>query len=342
MNRGARPSRSRACCAIPKRPRSSTSFAGAVARHAKGADVPARSPTSSRSSTRTFAARFQRETTMFVESQIARRSQHRRSDHRRLFVRQRAARAALRIARRLRRALPSRDVHRPRPRRHPRPGHRADGDVVPRSHGAGGARLLGARKPARHAATAAAAGHSRSEDRHRRRPAVVDAGADGEASRRIRRARSVTCAWIRWAFRWRTSMRSAAGANRAAACPSTHRRRFADGTPIDGVRRAARLHRQAPGQLRADVRRRRLLTYALGRQLDYRDQPAIRQIVREAGASGHRWSAIIRGIVTSTPFQMGRTSLMMITKKALSRRTVLRATRRRGVRCRYSMRWCRR
>ena len=48
----------------------------------------------------------------------------------------------------------------------------------------------------------------------------------------------------------------------------------------------------------------RLLTYALGRGLEYYDQPVVRQIVREAAASDTRWSAIVLGIVESPPFQM--------------------------------------
>ena len=78
---------------------------------------------------------------------------------------------------------------------------------------------------------------------------------------------------------------------------------FADGTPIHG----------APG-LRSFVLDRRdlyvhtfvekLLTYALGRRVDFRDQPAVRAIVRESAASGHTWSAIVTAIVKSTPFQL--------------------------------------
>ena len=48
----------------------------------------------------------------------------------------------------------------------------------------------------------------------------------------------------------------------------------------------------------------KLLTYALGRGVEYYDAPAIRAIVREAALQDYRWSAIVRGIVTSTPFQM--------------------------------------
>jgi mono/diheme cytochrome c family protein len=48
----------------------------------------------------------------------------------------------------------------------------------------------------------------------------------------------------------------------------------------------------------------KLLTYALGRELEYFDQPAVRRIVRDAAAGGYRWSALVTGIVRSTPFQM--------------------------------------
>ncbi len=82
---------------------------------------------------------------------------------------------------------------------------------------------------------------------------------------------------------------------------------FADGTALDGVQ-----------GLRAFVLARRenyvhavagkLLTYALGRHVDHRDQPAIRKIVRDAAARDYRWSAIVLGIVHSTPFQMRKTA----------------------------------
>ena len=48
----------------------------------------------------------------------------------------------------------------------------------------------------------------------------------------------------------------------------------------------------------------RLLTYALGRGLEYYDQPAIRAILREAQGSDYRWSSLILEIARSTPFQM--------------------------------------
>src|SRR5262249_23489550 len=51
----------------------------------------------------------------------------------------------------------------------------------------------------------------------------------------------------------------------------------------------------------------KLLTYALGRGIEYYDAPAIRQIVRESRADNFRSSAILLGIAKSRPFQM-RTS----------------------------------
>jgi hypothetical protein len=51
----------------------------------------------------------------------------------------------------------------------------------------------------------------------------------------------------------------------------------------------------------------KLLTYALGRGVEYYDQPVVRSIMREAARSNYRWSALILGIVRSAPFQM-RTS----------------------------------
>jgi hypothetical protein len=48
----------------------------------------------------------------------------------------------------------------------------------------------------------------------------------------------------------------------------------------------------------------KLLTYALGRGIGWYDMPAIRGILRSAGPSDYRWSAVILGIVRSTPLQM--------------------------------------
>jgi hypothetical protein len=50
----------------------------------------------------------------------------------------------------------------------------------------------------------------------------------------------------------------------------------------------------------------KLLTFALGRGIEYYDAPAVRKIVRDAGKDRYRFSSIILDIVKSTPFQMRR------------------------------------
>ena len=52
----------------------------------------------------------------------------------------------------------------------------------------------------------------------------------------------------------------------------------------------------------------KLLTFALGRGVEYYDAPAVRKIVRDAGKDGYRFSSLILGIVKSTPFQMRKSS----------------------------------
>ncbi len=79
-----------------------------------------------------------------------------------------------------------------------------------------------------------------------------------------------------------------------------------DGTSFAGPAefRAALLADPWAGEFTRTVTEK-LLTYALGRGLEFYDAPAVRRIVREAGPE-HTWSALIRGIVRSVPFQMRR------------------------------------
>jgi mono/diheme cytochrome c family protein len=81
--------------------------------------------------------------------------------------------------------------------------------------------------------------------------------------------------------------------------------RLADGTSLDGPGslRSALLNRK---DALASTASEKLLTYALGRRVEYVDMPAIRAIVRDASRSDYRFSALVVGIVKSTPFQMKR------------------------------------
>jgi hypothetical protein len=78
---------------------------------------------------------------------------------------------------------------------------------------------------------------------------------------------------------------------------------LADGTKVDGpaaLRRALLGH---PDQF-TETLAEKLLTYALGRGLEYYDMPVVRSIARDAARNNYRFSAIVMGIVKSVPFEM--------------------------------------
>lgn len=52
----------------------------------------------------------------------------------------------------------------------------------------------------------------------------------------------------------------------------------------------------------------KLMTYGLGRGVEYYDMPVIRSIVRDAGKNDYRFSSLLMGVINSPPFQM-RTKL---------------------------------
>jgi mono/diheme cytochrome c family protein len=78
---------------------------------------------------------------------------------------------------------------------------------------------------------------------------------------------------------------------------------MADGTKIDGPS-SLRQALAAKPEMFARTITSMLLTYGLGRGLEYYDTPVVRQIVRDAGKKDYRFSEIIVGIVKSAPFQM--------------------------------------
>lgn len=78
-----------------------------------------------------------------------------------------------------------------------------------------------------------------------------------------------------------------------------------DGTTFDGPAELRKVLAGKPEQFITTVTEK-LLTYALGRGLDYNDAPTVRKIIREAALRNHPWSALILGIVRSDPFQMRR------------------------------------
>ena len=76
-----------------------------------------------------------------------------------------------------------------------------------------------------------------------------------------------------------------------------------DGTAFDGPADLRALLVRNPNQF-ATVVTEKLLTYALGRGVEYYDAPAVRRIVRGAAASDLSLASLIAGVVQSTPFQM--------------------------------------
>jgi len=49
-----------------------------------------------------------------------------------------------------------------------------------------------------------------------------------------------------------------------------------------------------------------LMTYALGRRVEYTDMPAIRAVIREAGRNDLKMSSFVLGVVNSAAFRMAK------------------------------------
>ena len=76
-----------------------------------------------------------------------------------------------------------------------------------------------------------------------------------------------------------------------------------DGQHVDGpagLRQA--LLRYSPQFVRMFTEK--MMTYALGRGVEYHDMPVVRSIVRDVARDNNRFSAIVLGIVKSAQFQM--------------------------------------
>ena len=97
--------------------------------------------------------------------------------------------------------------------------------------------------------------------------------------------------------RWRTT-------SGAADAPVDASGELPDGTRFDGPAELREILLSKREQF-VETFTEKLLTYALGRGVEYSDRPSIRKIVREA-APDYRWSSLILSLVQSTPFQMRR------------------------------------
>ena len=80
-----------------------------------------------------------------------------------------------------------------------------------------------------------------------------------------------------------------------------------DGTQLDGVASLRDLTVRN-GDLFAQVVTEKLLTYALGRGVEYEDMPLLRSIVRGAAEDDYRFSALLMGVIESPAFSMNMKS----------------------------------
>jgi uncharacterized protein DUF1592/uncharacterized protein DUF1588/uncharacterized protein DUF1587/uncharacterized protein DUF1585/uncharacterized protein DUF1595 len=76
-----------------------------------------------------------------------------------------------------------------------------------------------------------------------------------------------------------------------------------DGTKVDGVASLRTWLVAHSGQF-ARVVTEKLMTYALGRGVEYQDMPEVRSIVRDAAANNYKFTSVVLGIVKSPAFQM--------------------------------------
>jgi Protein of unknown function (DUF1592)/Protein of unknown function (DUF1588)/Protein of unknown function (DUF1585)/Protein of unknown function (DUF1595)/Protein of unknown function (DUF1587) len=77
---------------------------------------------------------------------------------------------------------------------------------------------------------------------------------------------------------------------------------LADGTELTGVAGVKALILKDPERF-VTALTEKLLMYALGRNIQYYDSPAVRAIVRRSAASGYSFRSLVEGVVTSVPFR---------------------------------------
>ena len=97
--------------------------------------------------------------------------------------------------------------------------------------------------------------------------------------------------------RWRTMDETFKPVDASGALP--------DGTRFENLDEFRRTLLRRPESFVKTVTER-LLTYSLGRGLEAYDMPTVRRIVRQSAGADYKLSAIVLGIVKSTPFQMRR------------------------------------
>ena len=76
-----------------------------------------------------------------------------------------------------------------------------------------------------------------------------------------------------------------------------------DGSHFDGVAGLKQMLIRDPNRF-VGALTQKLLMYAIGRNVQYYDLPAVRQVVREAAKNNYQFSSLVLGVAESVPFQM--------------------------------------
>ena len=88
---------------------------------------------------------------------------------------------------------------------------------------------------------------------------------------------------------------------------------ISDGTRIDGIK-GLREFSMRKGEMFAEVVTENLLTYAIGRGLDYNDLPLVRSLTHNAAKDNYKFSALIMGVVQSPAFTMNMKSAVVASR----------------------------
>jgi mono/diheme cytochrome c family protein len=111
--------------------------------------------------------------------------------------------------------------------------------------------------------------------------------------------------------RWRTRSEAGTAVDASGGLP--------DGSTFEGVAglRNALLNRP---ELFVSTVTEKLLTYGLGRGVEYYDAPAVRAITRDAARNDYRFSSLVLGIASSSPFQMRRAASSKLPASTVAKR----------------------
>jgi cytochrome c553 len=90
--------------------------------------------------------------------------------------------------------------------------------------------------------------------------------------------------------------------------------KLSDGTMVDGIPGVKNLVLHDPARFAGAITDK-LLMYAIGRNVQYFDDPAIREIVRKAAPGDYKFADLVSGVAESMPFQTRRVPLVKTEEK---------------------------